>query len=181
MDHKIHNQEDEEKQDQDEHMEKWQGCVVAKLRQATANKVWPLVGDFLSLNKWMPNIIAVCELVDGVPGQAGCLRYCTSAPATDITGASSVFWAKERLLSSDPSGHSLSYEITENNMGFTRYVATLKVVAGFGDDDEGCSLEWSFESDPVEGWTQESFVSYLQNGLDAMAANVEEVLHDLHA
>ncbi|KAJ0977420.1 hypothetical protein J5N97_012894 [Dioscorea zingiberensis] len=168
-----HNQEDEEKQE-DEHKEKWQGCVVAKLRRATANKVWPLIGDYLSLSKLRPNI-ALCELVDGVPGQAGCVRYCAGAPTTDISGASSVFWAKERRLGSDPSGHSLSYEITENNMELTRYVATLKVVAGSGDDDEGCSLEWSFESDPMEGWSQESFVSYLQNGVDTMAAKVEEV------
>ncbi|XP_039118769.1 lachrymatory-factor synthase-like [Dioscorea cayenensis subsp. rotundata] len=124
-------------------------------------------------------MISTCSLVEGVSGQPGCVRYCSMVPSTDIAGeVPPKLWVNERLLTLDPIGHSLSYEITENNMGFTRYVATLKVVGGSGGgDDDGCSLEWCFEADPVDGFSEESLVAYLQNGLDGMAAKVEDALH----
>ncbi|KAM0944686.1 putative polyketide cyclase/dehydrase, START-like domain superfamily [Dioscorea sansibarensis] len=174
--------EKKEEEKQKENKETWQRSVTAKVRRGTRNQVWSLVGDYLSLDKWLPNI-STCSLVEGVPGQPGCVRYCSMAPPTDIDGETAPnVWVNERLLTLDPIGHSLSYDITENNMGFTRYVATLKVVGGGDDDDDdddedGCSLEWSFEADPVDGLSEENLVSYLQDGLDAMAAKVEDVLH----
>ncbi|KAH7679381.1 Polyketide cyclase/dehydrase protein [Dioscorea alata] len=167
---------------QKENKETWQGCVTAKVRRGTRNQVWSLIGDFLNLDKLHP-MISICKLVEGVPGQPGCVRYCSDVPPTDddVAGeAPSNLWVKERLLSIDPIGQSLSYEITENNMGFTRYMATLKVVGGGGGDDgdeDGCSLEWRFEADPVVGFSEEGLVSILQNGLNGMAAKVEDALH----
>ncbi|KAH7678995.1 Polyketide cyclase/dehydrase protein, partial [Dioscorea alata] len=158
---------------QKENKETWQGCVTAKVQKGTRNQVWSLVGDFLGLDK-LHLMIFICKLVEGVLGQPGCIRYCSYVPPTDDIAreATSNLWVQERLLSLDPIGQSLSYEITENNMGFTRYMVTLKV----DGDENGCSLEWCFEADPVVGFSEEGLVSILQNGLNGMAAKVEDAL-----
>ncbi|XP_039140536.1 lachrymatory-factor synthase-like [Dioscorea cayenensis subsp. rotundata] len=109
-------------------------------------------------------MISICRLVEGVPGKPGCVRYCSDVPPTDNVAreARSNPWVKERLLSLDPIGQSLSYEITKNNMGFIRYMAKLKMVGGGGGHDDGnedgCNLEWCFEVDPVVGFSEKGFL-----------------------
>ncbi|KAG1330209.1 putative Lachrymatory-factor synthase [Cocos nucifera] len=86
-------------------------------------------------------------------------------------------WSKEELLGFDPVARSYCYEVADNNIGFGRYMATFKVLEEEeGGASAGCKLEWSFESEPVRGWTQESLIAYLQTGLEGMAKRVEEAL-----
>ncbi|KAJ4880674.1 Polyketide cyclase/dehydrase and lipid transport superfamily protein [Raphanus sativus] len=99
----------------------------------------------------------------------------------------------------DPVERCLSYEVLENNVGFRSYVATIKVttvaVADPGlvltgvkpliggwvrhwtvDGGKVCLLEWSFVSDPVDGWKKEdleSFVDFfLKNWANKMEMNL---------
>ncbi|KFK29898.1 hypothetical protein AALP_AA7G192700, partial [Arabis alpina] len=82
-------------------------------------------------------------------------------------------WAKERLVMIDPIGRCLSYEIIENNVGFKSYVATFKVMQVDGYDDQVCRIEWSFVSDPVDGWKKEDLESYVDFCLKHMVNKME--------
>lgn len=91
-------------------------------------------------------------LVDGVLGQPGVFRYCATPP-TDPADEMTIKWTKEVWLEIDPIKHRLSYEIIENSFGFKSYVALMQLVPVNGEDGStGCRIEWSFVSDPVEGW-----------------------------
>ncbi|XP_008794116.1 lachrymatory-factor synthase-like [Phoenix dactylifera] len=150
--------------------EKWEGKASINVPNTKADEAWSLLSNFCSLHLWLP-AIDVCEKVAGVEGQPGCVRYCAAAPSD---GGKLVRWSKEELLGFDPVARSYCYEVTGSNIGFGRYMATFKVLAEEGE--AGCKLEWSFESEPVEGWTQESLIAYLQTGLEGMARRVEEAL-----
>ncbi|XP_008795127.3 lachrymatory-factor synthase-like [Phoenix dactylifera] len=151
-------------------LEKWEGKASIDLPNAKADQAWSLLSNFFSLHLWLP-AIAVCEKVAGIEGQPGCTRYCATAPGDD---REPVMWAKEKLLAFDPVARSYCYEVTDSNVGFDRYVATFKVLEVEGGG--GCKLEWSFESEPVKGWTRDGLTAYLQTGLEDMAKKVEEVL-----
>ncbi|XP_010915407.2 lachrymatory-factor synthase [Elaeis guineensis] len=151
-------------------LERWEGKASIHLPNTKADQVWPLVSNFFSIHLWLPDV-AVCEKVAGLEGQPGSIRYCATAPGD---GKKPEIWAKEKLLAFDPVARSYGYEVTDSNMGFDRYVSTFKVLEEEGEG--GCKLEWSFESGPVEGWTQDSLAAYLLTGLEFMANKVEEVL-----
>ncbi|KAL6011773.1 hypothetical protein ACLOJK_002238 [Asimina triloba] len=150
---------------------RWEGRASVHVSGATPDQLWPFLQDFTGLHKWLPSL-AVCRLAEGVPGQPGCVRYCTSA-SNDSDGTFTL-WAKEKLLSIDPIRRSLSYEVIDSNLGFGWYVATVKVVEEEGRG--GCVMEWSFVSDPVEGWSLEGLISYIDASLKAMAERMQEAL-----
>ncbi|WOL02055.1 lachrymatory-factor synthase-like [Canna indica] len=150
-------------------LERWEGKASAKLPNTTPDEAWSLFSTFSALHLWLPGI-DTCRLIAGAEGQPGCVRYCASAP-----GDGSYFnWAKEELLDFDAAARSYSYKVTDNNMGFERYAATLKVLPPEDEEGRGCELEWSFESDPLQLWSKEAFIAYLQGGVEAMAKRLEE-------
>ncbi|KAB2619313.1 lachrymatory-factor synthase [Pyrus ussuriensis x Pyrus communis] len=153
---------------------KWKGKTSRELKSHAAQQVWPLLADFCNLHKWLP-VLDACYLVDGVPGQPGVTRYCVAPLPYPDDGT--IKWAKEKLLMIDPINHCLSYEIIENNFGFKSYVATMQLVPINGEDGKtGCIIEWSFVSDPVEGWKYEDLQAVYETYLELIAKNMENAL-----
>ncbi|KAB2629644.1 lachrymatory-factor synthase-like [Pyrus ussuriensis x Pyrus communis] len=156
-------------EEDDQKQSKWQGKTSAELKLTVAEQAWTALADFCNLHKWFPTL-ATCRQVEGVPGQPGVIRYCASAPVDN--DESSIKWAKEKLLTIDPIQRCLSYEITESNLGFKSYVATMQVVAMDGGD--GCKIEWSVVCDPIEGWGLDDFLSYLDSSLQLIGKTIME-------
>ncbi|XP_071719481.1 lachrymatory-factor synthase-like [Rutidosis leptorrhynchoides] len=142
---------------------KWEGKVGRELQTTKAEQIWPLFEDFCSIHKWLPSI-NTCHYVEGVHGQPGLVRYCESSSSNGF-----VKWCHEKLISIDHAERCLSYEVKENNVGFTYYVAELKVI----EIESGCKIEWSFVSDPIEGWRLEDLCGYIESSLKTMAERME--------
>lgn len=150
----------------DQHqIEKWEGKVAIDL-STNEIQAWSLLSDFFSLHLWLPGI-STCEKVAGTESLPGSIRYVAS-PAYE---SGEVSWAKEELTGFDPVERSFSYRVVDSNMGFGEYVGCFRVLPGMGD---GCRLEWSFECEPVIGWTREGFLGYMDSGLKGMAERVEK-------
>ncbi|EOY29780.1 hypothetical protein QUC31_020591 [Theobroma cacao] len=145
---------------------KWEGKATAELKSSTAEQIWPFLEEFCNLDKFFPDV-DTCYRVEGTPGQPGLVRYC----------AGKLGWAKEKLLTIDPTNRCLSYEVLEGSFGFKNYVATVKVLPMEGDGKPaGCKIEWSFIADPFEGWRLEDFGSYLDNCLQFVANKLEDAI-----
>lgn len=153
----------------------WEGKLTVELTTTAPEQAWPALEDFCNLHKWIP--INTCYYLEGVEGQPGLIRYCSSEVVEDAAAVESettVKWAKEKLLAMDPVRRCLSYEIGENNMGFKSYVATMKVIPVDGEGESvGCLIEWGFVCDPVEGWSIQDFSSYIEYCLQFMANKIE--------
>ncbi|KAJ3669012.1 hypothetical protein LUZ60_010962 [Juncus effusus] len=147
-------------------VEKWEGKVSIDLPTINANQAWLLLPDFFSIHLWMPSV-HTCEKLHVSDSQVGSIRYVTSPP--DESGE--VRWAKEELVAFNQVERSLSYTVIESNMGFGYYIAHFRVIER---EDLGCRLEWSFECEPVKGWSEEGLVAYLDLGLKIMAERLEE-------
>ncbi|KAL0739345.1 hypothetical protein Bca4012_015555 [Brassica carinata] len=150
---------------------KWEGKQAVQVNGVTVEQAWSVVSDFCNVHEWFPTV-DTCHRVEGTDGQTGLVRYCASNKIKD----EETKWAKERLVEIDPVGRCLSYEVLENNVGFGSYVATVKVVpVDGGDESDGkiCRIEWSFVSDPVDGWTKENLESYVGFCLQHMADKME--------
>ncbi|RWV87740.1 hypothetical protein GW17_00050236, partial [Ensete ventricosum] len=126
------------------------GNASAKAPNTREDEAFSFLCNFCSLHLWLP---ATCRLIAGVEGQPGCVRYCATAPGD--------------------SGEQLQGG-REHNMGLPRYVARLKVLPlrDDGRGEGGCELRWPFHSDPLQAWTKDGFVAYLQTGLEGMAEAV---------
>ncbi|XP_013730339.2 lachrymatory-factor synthase-like [Brassica napus] len=152
---------------------RWEGKKVAQVNGVTAEQIWSVVSDFCNIHKWLPTI-DTCYRVEGTDGQPGLVRYCTSTKTKD---EEETKWARERLVKIDPVERCLSYEVLENNVGFRSYVATVKVTTvDGGDESDGgkvCLLEWSFASDPVDGWKKEDLESFVDFFLKHWASKME--------
>ncbi|KAG0492177.1 hypothetical protein HPP92_005575 [Vanilla planifolia] len=135
---------------------KWVGRASIDIPAATAEETWSVTGDFCAAHVWMQ--LDACRKVEGQESEPGCIRFCSSG----------LNWAKERLVEFDPVGRSYKYEVMENNMGFGQYLATFMVLSA----EKGCRIEWSFEADPVENWTLDGLVSYLQANLEALRRKI---------
>ena len=72
----------------------------------------------------------------------------------------------------------LRYAVVASNMGFGRYVATLRVL----DDDEldggGCRISWAFECDAVkgDGWSEAALVARISASVEGMAEKIAAVV-----
>ncbi|RCV27154.1 hypothetical protein SETIT_5G302400v2 [Setaria italica] len=155
----------------------WRGSVRAVASGPSPDAAWALLRDFFSLDRWV-STVRTCRRVEGLPG---CVRYCegpvnmaaaAAAPAGEGEAAA-VGWSKERLLEADNAGRWYSYEVVESNKGIGRYRATLRVE----HDPAGCAVAWSFEADPVEGWTQEGFLGFLDKLARGVARRLEEEIN----
>lgn len=161
------------------HQQKWKGTCSIELKRSSANKVWSLLfEDFCNVQKWLP--VDMCSYVEGVAGKPGLIRRCISkAPSsTDGQDVLTTKWiVDEKLKMIDPIKRCLSYEITDNNIGFKSYVGTWELFPINGENDgakAGCKFQWTFDSDPVEGWTFEELQSFVQNCLKFMANKMED-------
>ena len=161
--------------DRDSEQQKWAGNVSTKLRNATAQQIWPLLKDFFNLHHWFPTLSA-CYGIHGSNREPGCIRYCAgfSLPSNDAA----VSWSKERLLAVDDVDRSLTYEIVESNIGFQSYESTIKVAPEVNDigQQDGCVIDWRFTVDPVEGWVLDDLVSRYHAGLQLMAEKMEDAI-----
>ncbi|KAL8214561.1 hypothetical protein R6Q57_004010 [Mikania cordata] len=150
---------------------KWEGKSTAELKNLTAAQIWPLFEDFCTIHKWVPVLDSdKCRHVDGAYGEPGLTRYCAFTQQSSETlsnGADKahIKWCNEKLLSMDPIQRTLSYEVTENNLGFKSYVGNVKVI----ETNDGCMIEWSFASDPVEGMKLEDLRGFLESNLKTVA------------
>ncbi|KAJ7961349.1 lachrymatory-factor synthase-like [Quillaja saponaria] len=151
-----------------------EGKVSVELTSLTAEQVWPLLADFCNLHKWFP--FDTGYLVEGIPGQPGLIRYCANTKKTksgdDQEETTITKWAYEKLLTFDPTQRCLSYELLENNLGFTSYVATVNVFP----IEHGCRVEWFITCDPLEVKRWEGWMSYAESCLQYMKKKME---HDL--
>ncbi|KQK09542.1 lachrymatory-factor synthase [Brachypodium distachyon] len=154
----------------------WRGSVRAAAAGPTPDQAWALLRDFCSLDKWVPSVRTCRRLEEeggAEDGAPGCVRYCegpvnmAAAPGEleEVVG-----WSKERLLEVDAAGRSYSYEVVETNKGFGRYRATV----GVEPEPAGCAVRWSFEADPVKGWTLQGFVGFLEKLARGVAKRLEE-------
>ncbi|CAI9093565.1 OLC1v1029096C2 [Oldenlandia corymbosa var. corymbosa] len=180
-------------EEKEEIMEKWEGKATARLKGVKPEQVWTLfLDDFCSFHKWLPTI-DTCYQVEGINGQPGAVRYCSSTTTLSDanhhhhddggTAKTAVLWCHEKLVSVDAAGllRSLSYQVLDNNLGIKSLVTTIKVspaVSTDGDDDgSGCQIQWSFVADPMEGlMTYDGFSSYINFALQGMAENMEKAL-----
>ncbi|CAI9093568.1 OLC1v1029099C1 [Oldenlandia corymbosa var. corymbosa] len=168
---------------------KWEARVSAKVANASADQIWPLVKDFFGIHKYFPNL-QISYGIEGKNGEIGSIRYCESCDLVkssddddDDDGKKQplVNWAKERIIGIDPNEKSLTYELIDSNIGFNSYVSTMKVAtmnncAKISDDESvGCVLEWSFSVDPVEGFKFEDLVTQYRLWLQKMAQNMKDL------
>ncbi|KAF8035892.1 hypothetical protein BT93_C1803 [Corymbia citriodora subsp. variegata] len=158
---------------------RWEGKAIAELKGPTPDQVWPFLEDFCNVHKLLP-AVDTCRQVEGVPGQPGLVRCCASATFGNNSDPSKLKWANERLLMMDPSDKCFSYEILDNNVGFKNYVATVRVMPMKDEDGKknGCTIEWSYVSDPVEGWGLQDLCSYIDFSLQSMAKKIESAIQE---
>lgn len=147
--------------------QQWVGKVEVNLSRATAEEAWMHIKQFSSFHVIFPSI-TTCSLMDGgIDGTPGCIRQVSNSVASS--------WAKEKLTSIDHDGLSLSYEVTESNMGFGKYVAVMTVRRSTSElAPRGCAIEWRFEADPIPGMTRDDLVCYLQTGIRDIGRKIEQ-------
>ncbi|KAL6865194.1 hypothetical protein ACP4OV_016345 [Aristida adscensionis] len=157
--------------------EQWRGAAEARLPSTPAAAAWPHVASFCALRRYLPGIDA-CELAAGADdGRPGCVRR-VAFVAPLAAGEEVASWTLEQLLERDDAARRLAYTIVGSNLGFGRYVATMAVVA---DKEEspatgGCRLVWAFECEPVQGWSRDGLLGYLDGAAKDMAARIEEAV-----
>ncbi|KAG0517323.1 hypothetical protein BDA96_09G079400 [Sorghum bicolor] len=159
-------------QEQEQEQEQWQGAVEATLPSTPASAAWPHIASFCALHRYLASI-DVCELAEGEDGRPGCVRYVASLAPGTTTGEIGI-WATEKLLEIDHDARRLAYAVVGSSLGFGRYVATMSIVAADDEDDAGCRLVWAFECDPVQGWSRDGMLAYLDAGVKGIAARIEE-------
>lgn len=161
---------------EEESKPKWEGKATANLIGSAPEKVWPLLEDFCSLSKYLTTLDN-CYHLEGEFGKPGLIRYCDATVPSPSGGDEKLtLWCHEKLLAIDPVERWMTYNVLDNNMGFTTYVSTIKVLPIDGDDEPGCRIEWSFITDPVEGSTQENLVNYIDSSVHSLAENIAKAL-----
>lgn len=122
----------------------------------SADKVWQLVGGFLTLNEWLP-MIASSESLEG-----GRVRKLTTADGTVIV---------ERLQTYDNANRTYSYSIDTGPFPATNYLATLQVSAA-GEQETVITWSGSFTPDGVSDAEIEAlFQGVYDGGLEALKGN----------
>ncbi|XP_021739464.1 lachrymatory-factor synthase-like [Chenopodium quinoa] len=165
--------------DQVQESAKWEGETIVELK-LTPQQVWPLIADFCSLDKWFTHL-EKCYLIEGELGEPGMVRCCESST---FGGEGEARFVKERLISIDPSHMCLSYDIVDNNIGFKSYVSTMRLFPsdeGGDDGRSGCKFVWTFEADPVEGFTFEALRDLLKAIAHGMVIKMEEAYSQCEA
>lgn len=122
----------------------------------SADKVWQLVGGFLTLNEWLP-MIASSESLEG-----GRVRKLSTADGAVIV---------ERLQTYDNANRTYSYSIDTGPFPATNYLATLQVSAA-GEQETVITWSGSFTPDGVSDAEVEAlFQGVYDGGLEALKGN----------
>ena len=158
-------------------MMKWVGSVKIEVK-SSVEEVWRVASDFCNMHKWTGGNIKTCEVVEGNPQEVGCVRRCTSHRGT------SIFWAKEKLISIDPQNHSYSYSIIEQSpntrfphLHLYNYLATFRVTSSSSSSNASW-IHWSFEVDPMPHILSEQyFVSSLSSVFTTYIHSLEQILN----
>ena len=150
---------------------KWEGKACVEVAGCKAEQVWPLLEDFFGLHKWFPTL-TTCLPVEGVSGRPGCVQYCAGFKTHANNGEEVMNWTKQKLLWIKHEELTFSYSIIDGKVGFNSYVSTIKVEP----NEDGCSVEWRYEVEPVEGWTLQDLDSFIGSGLQVMAKRMEEAI-----
>jgi uncharacterized membrane protein len=123
---------------------------------ASADKVWKLVGGFLSLPDWLP-FIASSESSEG-----GRVRTLTTADGAVIV---------EKLQTFDEANRTYSYSIVKGPFPVTNYLATVQVAAA-GDQETIVTWSGSFTPSGISDAEAEAlFQEVYDGGLGALKAN----------
>ncbi|KAG9449134.1 hypothetical protein H6P81_009099 [Aristolochia fimbriata] len=148
--------------------DKWEGKATAKVPGVPADKVWAFIDDYGNVHKYLPSIDET-TIASGEPGKLGCVRLCKGNP---LPGSEERSFTHEKLVAYDPANRTLSYEVTENNIGFKDFVATIKVVP----EEDGSTIEWSFVTPPMPGphWSLENCMGYIGYSVNHMAGKIAE-------
>lgn len=122
----------------------------------SADKVWQLVGGFLSLPDWLPFIVS------SEPAEGGRIRKLKSEDGAAIT---------ERLETFDNQARTYSYSITEGPFPVTDYRATLQVSA-VGDNQAHVTWSGSFTPNGIsDAEASALFQGIYEGGLEALKGN----------
>uniref|UniRef100_A0A0E0JMX5 Bet v I/Major latex protein domain-containing protein n=1 Tax=Oryza punctata TaxID=4537 RepID=A0A0E0JMX5_ORYPU len=152
--------------------DQWRGEVEATLLATPAAAAWPHLASFCSIHRYVPGV-DTCERVAGEDGRPGCVRYLTTYGATGEV----ALWAREELLELDDTARRIQYSMLDNNMGFGRYVATLRLLEIDGDGEEGaCKISWAYDCEPVRGMNEEGIVGFVTNCVKSIANKIEEAV-----
>jgi carbon monoxide dehydrogenase subunit G len=99
--------------------------------RASAESVWPVVSDFVRIDRFMPGL----EKVEADGTGIGAVRTIT------VTGGNQI---RERLESFDPQARSFSYSILPGTLPVQNYLATVRLA----DSGAGrCRITWSARFD----------------------------------
>lgn len=112
--------------------------------------------------------------MEGISGQPGVL---VSRLQWIVEGTNTQRdWTKHKLVAIDTAKLTFSCSIVDGNVGFHSYVSTVTVATK--EEEDECSIEWSYEVEPVEGWTSKDLDSFVGTGLQVMASKMEAALQD---
>ncbi|KAG9449135.1 hypothetical protein H6P81_009100 [Aristolochia fimbriata] len=148
---------------------KWEGKASAKVLGVSADQIWSLLRDFAAIHKWIPNLDS-SDIIEGESEKIGCVRFNAGPP---LPGSQDPSYAKEKLIGMDPGHRSFTYQVLDNNIGFDYYVGTITVSP---DGDDACTIHWSYEAEPMQGWTNEQILEYVALEVETMAKRMGEAL-----
>jgi hypothetical protein len=106
--------------------------TVSKTMSASADEVWSILADFADVS-WIPVAGEVTVEGEG-PGMR---RLIGGSGATPV--AETLLWIK-------PEQKTLSYEIADNPLPVSRFVAVLTVT---GTDGKGSTATWDIDYEPA--------------------------------
>ncbi|MCO5593322.1 hypothetical protein L7F22_047332 [Adiantum nelumboides] len=150
---------------------KWK-LSVEKQTLAYVDDMWEVASKFCGLKQWMPELL-VCERIDGIESEPGCIRFCAGTKASN--NGSNLVWVKEQLLAWNPQIREFSYTILDSNLGFENYKATFSVS---DPCNNGCALvTWKVELSPVQGYDEKDFLLYMGRLLERNVVNLEKACH----
>jgi hypothetical protein len=120
--------------------------------EGDAEQVWSVLKKFGEIDKWHPSIVS-SEIEGGMPdGRTGCIRRLVLADGAGV---------RERLLSVDDRGLTLSYRFEEAPLPLDNYVATVRLVAL--TDCSQTLVTWSASFDLQQPNTAEQYQALIRS------------------
>jgi hypothetical protein len=109
--------------------------IVSKQLTVSPDALWAVLADFGNVG-WIPGSPAVAVNGDG-PGMARRIRGSDGEPIVET-----LLWVK-------PDDRALSYDITNNPLPVTKFVAVVTVTLANGaDPGAGAAITWNVEYEP---------------------------------
>ncbi|GLJ29985.1 hypothetical protein SUGI_0592760 [Cryptomeria japonica] len=151
---------------------KWQGSVEGKI-MAPLESVWKIASDYYEMHKWFPDM-KLCERVEGAPEQGvGSVRRCITSLPSDQESTDSI--ALEELIAQDDTNHSFTYRVTDSNLpGFIGHEGTFEFCE-LTKEEGNCLMKWSFQMNPIAGFTKEGVEALRKSFLTGMVNNLEQL------